>query len=102
MKGKTSTNNGLALGRANDTGHSRKAGAGAGPRFDRGPDHRRNGRDDIDGTRRPARRWNQPALAPVDASRFERATEALEGAYRIGDPGEPVDDGGPLIAGRVE
>ncbi|MEP6477965.1 MAG: thymidine phosphorylase, partial [Rhodoglobus sp.] len=36
-----------------------------------------------------------------DAARFERAIEALDGAYRIGDPGDEVLDGGPLIAGRV-
>jgi thymidine phosphorylase len=36
-----------------------------------------------------------------DPARFERALEALDGAYRIGAPGEPVLDGGPLIAGRV-
>jgi thymidine phosphorylase len=36
-----------------------------------------------------------------DPARFERAVEALEGAYRIGDAGEPVVTGGPLIAGRV-
>lgn len=36
-----------------------------------------------------------------EPERFERALEALEGAYRIGDDGEPLDDGGPLIAGRV-
>ncbi len=34
-----------------------------------------------------------------DAARFERALEALEGAYRIGDA---ADDVGPLIAGRVD
>ncbi|CAN5277055.1 thymidine phosphorylase [soil metagenome] len=37
-----------------------------------------------------------------DAARFERALEALEGAYAIGDPGSPIDNGGPLIAGRVD
>ena len=37
-----------------------------------------------------------------DAARFARATEALQGAYRIGDEGEPVGNGGPLIAGRVD
>lgn len=37
-----------------------------------------------------------------DAGRFERALEALTGAYRIGEAGEPVDDGGPLIVGRVD
>jgi thymidine phosphorylase len=40
-------------------------------------------------------------LLADDAARFERSLEALQGAYRIGDPGEPVLDGGPLIAGRV-
>jgi len=37
-----------------------------------------------------------------DTARFARATEALEGAYRIGDDGEPLENGGPLIAGRVD
>jgi len=37
-----------------------------------------------------------------DAARFERALEAVEGAYRIGDAGDPVETGGPLIAGRVD
>jgi thymidine phosphorylase len=36
-----------------------------------------------------------------DPARFARATEALEGAYRIGDPGDEVLTGGPLVAGRV-
>ena len=36
-----------------------------------------------------------------EPARFERALEALEGAYRVGEPGEPVLDGGPLIADRV-
>ncbi|MFZ2963459.1 MAG: thymidine phosphorylase [Rhodoglobus sp.] len=36
-----------------------------------------------------------------DAARLGRAIEALEGAYRIGDPGEAIEDGGPLIQGRV-
>ncbi|CAN5299029.1 thymidine phosphorylase [soil metagenome] len=40
-------------------------------------------------------------LLANDAARFDRALEALEGSYRIGDPDEPVHDGGPLIAGRV-
>jgi thymidine phosphorylase len=40
-------------------------------------------------------------MSTDDAARFERALEALEGSYRIGDVGEPVNDGGPLIAGRV-
>jgi thymidine phosphorylase len=37
-----------------------------------------------------------------DAARFDRALEAVAGAYAIGDPGSPIDDGGPLIAGRVD
>jgi thymidine phosphorylase len=37
-----------------------------------------------------------------DSARFERATEALKGSYRIGDAGEAVQNGGPLIAGRVD
>ena len=40
-------------------------------------------------------------LSANDDARFERALEALEGAYRIGDAGDEVLDGGPLIAGRV-
>jgi thymidine phosphorylase len=36
-----------------------------------------------------------------DPARFERALEALDGAYEIADPGTPVSTGGPLIAGRV-
>lgn len=34
-------------------------------------------------------------------ARFERALDAIAGAYRVGDPGDPVLDGGPLIAGRI-
>jgi thymidine phosphorylase len=41
-------------------------------------------------------------LSADEPQRFERALEALEGAYRIGDPGEPVETGGPLIAGRID
>ena len=37
-----------------------------------------------------------------EPERFERALEALEGAYSVGDAGSPIDDGGPLIAGRVD
>ena len=37
-----------------------------------------------------------------EPARFERALEALEGAYRLGAVGDPIDDGGPLIAGRVD
>ncbi len=41
-------------------------------------------------------------LSADEPARFARALEALDGAWAIGDPGDPVDDGGPLIAGRVE
>jgi len=37
-----------------------------------------------------------------EPARFERAFEALEGGYRIGDAGDDVHTGGPLIAGIVE
>ena len=37
-----------------------------------------------------------------EPARFERALEALEGGSSLGDPGEPIDHGGPLIAGRVD
>ncbi|GAB2452307.1 thymidine phosphorylase [Conyzicola lurida] len=40
-------------------------------------------------------------LSADEPERFERALEALDGAYRIGDPGEPVESGGPLIADRI-
>jgi len=36
-----------------------------------------------------------------EAERFPRALESVEGAWRIGDPGDPVHDGGPLIADRI-
>ena len=36
-----------------------------------------------------------------EPARFERALEALEGAYRVGDVGDAIDDGGALIQGRV-
>lgn len=36
-----------------------------------------------------------------DPARFDRALEALEGAYRIGDAGEEINNGGPLIADRI-
>ena len=36
-----------------------------------------------------------------EPQRFERALEAVEGAWRIGDPGDEVITGGPLIAGRI-
>jgi thymidine phosphorylase len=41
-------------------------------------------------------------LSADEPERFARALEALEGAYRIGDPGEAIFDGGPLIAGRID
>jgi len=37
-----------------------------------------------------------------EPARFERALEALKGGYAIGAEGDPIDDGGPLIAGRVD
>jgi thymidine phosphorylase len=36
-----------------------------------------------------------------EPERFERALEAIAGGYVIGDAGDPIDNGGPLIAGRV-
>ncbi|MCU1419807.1 MAG: thymidine phosphorylase [Mycetocola sp.] len=41
-------------------------------------------------------------LSADEPARFQRALEALEGAYRIGDTGTAVENGGPLIAGRVD
>jgi len=41
-------------------------------------------------------------LGTDEPARFERALEALEGAYEIGDDGDEVQDGGPLIAGRID
>ena len=40
-------------------------------------------------------------LSADEPERFERALEALDGAYRIGAPGDAVLDGGPLIAERI-
>ncbi|MBX3310417.1 MAG: thymidine phosphorylase [Cryobacterium sp.] len=40
-------------------------------------------------------------LSADEPARFERALEALEGAYRIGSAGDEVHDGGPLIADRI-
>lgn len=37
-----------------------------------------------------------------EEARFARALEALEGGYRIGDAGDEVHTGGPLIAGVIE
>jgi thymidine phosphorylase len=36
-----------------------------------------------------------------EAGRFDRALEAVDGAYRIADAGTPLETRGPLIAGRV-
>jgi thymidine phosphorylase len=36
-----------------------------------------------------------------EPERFERALEAVRGAYRIGDVGDEIVTGGPLIAGRI-
>ncbi|HEV7812577.1 MAG TPA: thymidine phosphorylase [Leifsonia sp.] len=48
-------------------------------------------------------RAGQPlfTLSADEPARFERALEAIAGAYRIGDPGDPVLTGGPLIADRI-
>lgn len=40
-------------------------------------------------------------MSADEPARFERSLEALDGAYRIGAAGEPVNDGGPLIADRI-
>lgn len=40
-------------------------------------------------------------LMADEPARFARALEALEGAYRIGDPCDEVLDGGPLIQDRI-
>ena len=40
-------------------------------------------------------------LSADEPERFARALDALEGAYRIGDPGDEILDGGPLIADRI-
>jgi thymidine phosphorylase len=40
-------------------------------------------------------------LSADEPARFERALQALEGAYRIGSEGDEVHDGGPLIADRI-
>jgi len=37
-----------------------------------------------------------------EPARFERALEAVVGSYRIGAAGDPIENGGPLIAGRVD
>ena len=40
-------------------------------------------------------------MSTNDEDRFERALEALEGAFEIGAPGDEVVTGGPLIQGRI-
>lgn len=40
-------------------------------------------------------------LSADEPARFARAFKALEGAYRIGDAGDEVLDGGPLIQDRI-
>ncbi|PWB95992.1 thymidine phosphorylase [Homoserinimonas hongtaonis] len=40
-------------------------------------------------------------LSADEPERFARALEALEGSWRIGDEGDAIDDGGPLIADRI-
>jgi thymidine phosphorylase len=40
-------------------------------------------------------------MSTNEPARFDRALEALEGAYEIADPGTPVHTGGPLIAERI-
>jgi thymidine phosphorylase len=40
-------------------------------------------------------------LSTDEPERFARAREALAGAYRIGEPGDRIEDGGPLIAARI-
>jgi thymidine phosphorylase len=40
-------------------------------------------------------------MSTDDGARFERALEAVDGAWEIGDPGNPVSTGGPLIQGRI-
>lgn len=40
-------------------------------------------------------------LSTDEPERFARALEALEGAYRVGDTGEEIFTGGPLIAERI-
>ncbi|RNE56377.1 thymidine phosphorylase [Cryobacterium tepidiphilum] len=40
-------------------------------------------------------------LSADEPARFPRALESVEGAWRIGDAGDEVHDGGPLIAERI-
>ncbi|PDQ35739.1 MAG: thymidine phosphorylase [Candidatus Lumbricidophila eiseniae] len=48
-------------------------------------------------------RAGQPlfTLHADDPARFARALEAVAGAWRIGDIGDPIVDGGPLVAERL-
>jgi len=48
-------------------------------------------------------RAGQPLLTmhANDAARFDRAIEALNGAWTIGREGDAVNDGGPLVAERI-
>ena len=41
-------------------------------------------------------------LGADEPERFARALEAVEGAWTIGDPGAEIQNGGPLIQGRIE
>jgi thymidine phosphorylase len=40
-------------------------------------------------------------MSTNDEGRFERALEALDGAFEIGDPGDEIRTGGPLVQGRI-
>ncbi|MDI2099347.1 thymidine phosphorylase [Ruicaihuangia caeni] len=40
-------------------------------------------------------------LSSDEPARFARALEVLEGAWAIGDEGDAIEDGGPLIADRI-
>jgi thymidine phosphorylase len=40
-------------------------------------------------------------MSTNDEGRFERALEALDGAYEIADPGTEPQTGGPLLQGRI-
>ena len=40
-------------------------------------------------------------LSSDEPNRFARALDALDGAYGIGDPGDEIHTGGPLIAERI-
>ncbi|WP_395243772.1 thymidine phosphorylase [Agromyces sp. MMS24-K17] len=48
-------------------------------------------------------RAGQPlfTLHADEPARFARALEAVEGAWRIGDEGEEIEDGGPLVVERI-